>query len=899
MRSSSDSPIRLLWNLLYVPAYALLAASPVILSTLAAIITSYSLITIIHSLTRAGPLWAIAFITQPLEWLARKMRHYAMITIAIWLVLASFLLTVPALFLYCIVGIVAALPLGLVASATAWLCRVEEAREWKSLLMLVTGIGHLFTRRISNAGRYASEAIRYPLQSLVGYLRLQRRREIISKYTWALVNSRAADFVAERVVDVVLLLYSVSHSLNSIIMLVARGGVVAQESSSQQMYTEWMILFILLLLQMPLWFLGPLLGPIVGAYIQIKKNELVKSMMFNSIIYNSLPLIRPAEKDIPDRRSVLVRLLKLLPGDEAQPIRCSLGVVDLASPDMEAYEALSYVWGPPDSSASIVVNNQPFRVSYLLFQALVHLRDKETPRALWIDALCVNQNDLAERSSQVLYMHQIYSGVARVIVWLGGEEPCGLKHTLSSINLRENDELTTTVHFGITRVISNLLSRPWWTRVWIVQEFILARSVQIQCGSCTLSWDQFCVLVDGSVMRSFFPKHGIYLGEYQALRRAREFRISTTLDLIVQNQGDSRFGEAMDSQSRHVTDLLSLIYNFRSRQATEPRDKVFAFLGLAEDNQEVTLLNPDYERQISFLSIDLARNHIHHSRALSVVALAECTRRSLEKPDGSSKNSGDYIPTWCPSFMSSDVYYGLTWQPFWTGLVTAESRFSATSHLPILSTSAVSSSSLVEMGMNRFDEGFYNLTIHVLSNFKAKISDDCRLEGVDELMAQTKTNITWDSVVPKWRSLTQKAAPKRAALEKESGSPGDDILTEELFHLTLTAGRFSAAPLANDPREEEYLQTRRGVCSNRRFFVTYDGRFGIGPDNLKAGDEVHVVMGMQVPVILRKASDEWGAEHAGWIYVGQAYVHDRMVYRGDLQDDIESGRMELEEMVLI
>jgi hypothetical protein len=888
--------VRLLWNLLYIPAYALLAASPVILSTLAAIITSYSLITITHSLTRASPLWAITFITRSLEWLTRKMRHYALVTLAIWLVLASFLVTMPALLLYCTVGIVAALPLGLVASATAWLCRAEEAREWKSLVMLVAGIGHLFTRRISNVWKDAIEAIEYSLQSLAGYLRLQRRREIISKYTWALVNSHAADFVAERVVDVGSLLYLVSRSLNSIIILVARGGVVAQESSSQQMYTEWMTLVIILLLQMPLWFLGPLLGPFVGAYIQIKNTEIFKSTISNSNIYNSLPLIKPVEKEIPDRRSVVVRLLKLLPGDEGHPVICSLGVVDLVSPDMEVYEALSYVWGPPDSSATILVNDQPFRVSYLLFQALIHLRDKKTSRALWIDALCVNQSDLAERSSQVLYMHQIYSNAASVVVWLGRHEPWGLNYTLSSIESRGHDEITTPVHFGITRIISNLLSRPWWTRVWIVQEFILARTVQIQCGSCTLSWDQFCVLVDGSVTRSFFPKHGAYLGEYQALRRAREFRTSRTSDLIVQTQRDSRLGEATDNQSRHATDLLSLIYNFRSRQATDLRDKVFAFLGLAEDNPEITLLDPDYERQISFLSIDLARNHIHHSRTLSVVSLAECTRRSLEKPNGSSKNSGDYIPTWCPSFMSSDVYYGLTWQPFWTGLSTAESSFSATSHLPILSTSAVPSSPLVEIGMKRFDEGFYDLTIHVLSNFKDRISDDCRLEGVDELMAQTKTNITWDSVVPKWRSLAQEAALKMAALGKE---PGDDILTDEIFHLTLTAGRFSAAPLANDLREEEYLQTRCRVCSNRRFFVTHDGRFGIGPDYLKAGDEVHVVIGMQVPVILRKASDEWGAEYKGWIYVGQAYFHDRMVYRGDLQDDIECGQVELEEMVLI
>ncbi|KAM3071625.1 hypothetical protein ACMFMG_009498 [Clarireedia jacksonii] len=850
-------------------------------------------------LTRAGPLWAIAFITRPLEWLARKMRDYAMIIIAIWLVLAGFLLTMPALLLYSIVGLVAALPLGAVASATAWLCRAEEAREWKSLLMLVVGIGHLSARRISNACRYAVGAIGYPLQYLSGYLSLRRPWSIISKYTWPLINSRAADFVAERAVDVASLVYSVSNFLSRIIILVACGGVVAQESSLQQSYTEFMILVILLLLQMPLWFLGPVLGPFVGAYIQIKNNEIIKSMMSNSIIYNSLSLIRPVEEDIPKRRSILVRLLTLFPGDRTQPIKCSLSVVDLIGPDMEDYDALSYVWGPPDTSASIVINDQPFSVSYLLYQALVHLRDEKTPRVLWIDALCVNQNDLAERSSQVLFMHQIYSDAARVVVWLGGEEPWGLKQSISSIGSRGRDGDKPNVHFGITRVVSNLLSRPWWTRVWIVQEFILARNVQIQCGTRTMSWEQFCVLVNGSVNRSFFPKHLVFYDEFQSLRRARELRTSSVSNAKVNKTRDSKSGDPTDNQLHHATDLLSLIYNFRSRRATEPRDKVFAFLGLAEDNHGFTLLKPDYSRQISSLCIDLARQHIHHSHTLSVVALAECTRKTPQTPQSSTGNSGDYIPSWCPSFMSDDVYHRLQWRPLWTGLPTEESKFSATSYLSIHFMSSASSSPMSEASIVNAGEKFNNLNIQVLSNFKSTISDDCRLEGVDELVAQTKTNITWESVVPRWRILARKTVHTRMGLEDESGFEGDEVPVEELFHLTLTAGRFSAAPSGNDPREEEYLQTRRGICSNRRFFATRDGRIGIGPDDLKAGDEVHLALGMQVPMILRKAIDEREGEFLGWIYIGQAYIHDRMVYRGDLKNDIDSGKVGLEERNLI
>jgi hypothetical protein len=909
MAPADDAPhgTVLFWTLFFAVVLAFLVASPVILSTLVVIIASYSIILITHSLTRTGRLSPIASTIRPLEWLARQLRHCAVYLVGFWALFALYLLIWPGIVVAAVCAgrayaIRDALPLNTMASVTARFFRAEEACEWKSLSMLMAGIGHLSARQISNAGRYTVEGIGHPLQGFVGCPAMRRFRAMISKYAWAVANSHVADFVAERAVDVPSFTHSLYDFLSSIIMLIARGGVFTQQTSLQESYDETSMMGLAIVLELVLGFLWVLLFPfisLVEAQTQIKKDEVVKLMMFNSIIYNSLPLTTPVGKDIPKRGSVLVRLLTLLPGDRGHPIRCSLGVAELASPDMDDYEALSYVWGLPDANASIVVNDRPFRVSGSLFQALVHLRDKKSPRALWIDALCVNQNDLAERSSQVLCMHQIFSGAARVVVWLGEKEPWGLKHSISSIESRENDEFKLNVHFGITSVMSNLLKRPWWTRVWIVQEFLLARSVQIQCGTRRLSWDQFCVLVDGSGTRSFFQNNRVYYHEYQSLRRARELRSLRTSNSIVNKTRDLRSGDPRNNHLGRATDLLSLIYNFRSQRATEPRDKVFAFLGLAEDNREFRLFKPDYGRHISYLSIDLARQHIHHSRTLSVLSLAECTRKSPQPSESGSRKSDDYIPTWCPSFMSNDVYDGLQWRPFWTGLPAEESKFSATSHMSIPLSSTISSSPLVEFTTDQFNEQSYNLKIQVLSSFKSTISDDCRLEGVDELVAQTKTKFTWDSVVPIWRGLSQKVARMKTRSTKQLGSQGDDISAEELFHLTLTAGKFTAVPSANDPREEEYLETRRGVCSNRRFFATRDGRIGIGPDDLRVGDEVHVALGMQVPVILRKASDEWEDKYAGWIYIGQAYVHDRMVCRGDLKDDIESGRVGLEEMVLI
>lgn len=253
--------------------------------------------------------------------------------------------------------------------------------------------------------------------------------------------------------------------------------------------------------------------------------------------------------------------------------------------------------------------------------------------------------------------------------------------------------------------------------------------------------------------------------------------------------------------------------------------------------------------------------------------------------------------------MSDDVYAGLRWRPFWTGLPTETTTFSAASQLPILVPLKNSVPPLVDWDVEPSLDQAHNLTIQVLTGLKCAISEDGRLKGVDELVAQTKVQLAWDSVLPTWRRLAQGAVCRKTVLTAKLDSQEDELFPEEVFHFTTTGGKFSAIPSAKHLRDE-YFKTRRNVCFDRRFFTTSDGRFGIGPKKLKAGDEVHIALGMQVPIILRKAKDEWGTDesralYAGWLYIGQAYIHDLMLYKGDLLDDIETGRVELEQIVLV
>ena len=82
------------------------------------------------------------------------------------------------------------------------------------------------------------------------------------------------------------------------------------------------------------------------------------------------------------------------------------------------YEALSYTWGSPEQTVEIHCGPNQVHVAQNCYDALVHLRDPEILRKLWIYAICIDQNSLDERNHQVKLMDQVYSNAKRVLVWL-------------------------------------------------------------------------------------------------------------------------------------------------------------------------------------------------------------------------------------------------------------------------------------------------------------------------------------------------------------------------------------------------------------------------------------------------------------------------------------------------
>lgn len=164
-----------------------------------------------------------------------------------------------------------------------------------------------------------------------------------------------------------------------------------------------------------------------------------------------------------------MRLLRLLPHlDEHSGIKCHLFTCTLLdSGSTHPYEALSYVWGPENNQQSISIDNCELPVRANLHAALSHLRDRFMERIIWIDAMCINQEDNDEKGQQVQSMAKIYAKASRVIVWLG--EAAGDSDQVLEAIRKAAEEQNTNSAIDKTnqQSILTLLERPWFQRIWV------------------------------------------------------------------------------------------------------------------------------------------------------------------------------------------------------------------------------------------------------------------------------------------------------------------------------------------------------------------------------------------------------------------------------------------------
>jgi ankyrin repeat protein len=290
------------------------------------------------------------------------------------------------------------------------------------------------------------------------------------------------------------------------------------------------------------------------------------------------------------------RLLQLCFGKEG-PIECYL--FDARLDSIIEYDALSYTWGSSIQPYEICVNNSTMPVTANLSQALRDLRYPDRDRLLWVDAICINQEDLKERGHQVEHMASIYKRAEQVIVWLGRPtlatdlvfrymcqlEKLTIEHAYHDWKVTDQrwqdlwsavkplvDDDSTNWLLQQRHAFESILSRPWFQRVWIIQEVANARSARIMCGTATVSAAVFAVT---PLLLDVQP----------------DPHCQAILNIM---PGPSRkYSWWTQDRTLHM-----LLLKFRWSKASDPRDAIYALLGISSDAYSTKYLVPNYELSV-------------------------------------------------------------------------------------------------------------------------------------------------------------------------------------------------------------------------------------------------------------------------------------------------------------
>lgn len=191
-----------------------------------------------------------------------------------------------------------------------------------------------------------------------------------------------------------------------------------------------------------------------------------------------------------------IRLLILQPGSFEQEIHCSLIRTTISHCDRDIvnhYIAISYVWGDPNEKRRVYVDGNPVLIGANLEAALRDIRDEVGTLRIWADALCVDQLNLEERSSQVGLMGKIYSTAQHTVIHLSHDD--GQK-ILEAIPGNTTGNTTPWVHEELLAAAENtLMKTSWFRRVWILQELVLSKNPWLQCGTVRAKWSELCKIL--------------------------------------------------------------------------------------------------------------------------------------------------------------------------------------------------------------------------------------------------------------------------------------------------------------------------------------------------------------------------------------------------------------------
>ena len=375
-----------------------------------------------------------------------------------------------------------------------------------------------------------------------------------------------------------------------------------------------------------------------------------------------------------------IRVLHIEAGTFEEPLNISLstvdlllegGVIDPMTRKHCTYEAVSHSWSDDPIGGILPCNSKSVNLRESQHMMLKHLRNKTERRCVWLDTICINQDDIAERAAQVGKMFTIFKHAKHLLIWLGLPKPrtssvfkaltkmkaTGLLHFLRASEFSRYwppaqtsfvPNMCSGCHTEFALGIEEFSAFPWFRRTWVRQEVFASEAATILCGPLEYPWSDFgsyiCVVANGLITSSNSACVVLLAKQIQLLNicngkvHLNDEDIKTgSLSFVYQ-----LFDQQVTLNPSDDADLFRVLANSASFKSSDPRDIIYGVLGmsnaqLSDSREGRPSLKIDYSLTAAQVFCQATEYFIRREKCFDAMFLAQFYRDLLGK-----------TASWCP-----------------------------------------------------------------------------------------------------------------------------------------------------------------------------------------------------------------------------------------------------------
>ncbi|MCJ1258316.1 hypothetical protein MMC24_006148 [Lignoscripta atroalba] len=619
---------------------------------------------------------------------------------------------------------------------------------------------------------------------------------------------------------------------------------------------------------------------------------------------------------------------------EDAPIKCELYVASRI--DKPYYKALSYTWD--GDLVPIKVNGAEVLVTSNLRTALEYIRDRDVDETLWIDAICINQGDNTENGDQVAHMREIYENAETTIVWLGpagddsdlviaeftriGEHlskhgitnrfiqmahlASGETELFQSMERSIQEDLSDLFEkwlndfaraVSIRTACAKLLSRKYWHRVWILQEFVMSSKIRILSGKASIPFLYFhgCLMfmplatgyLEPRIRKRLMQQIETSVNEVdQSLYAHFVTFINTTIDenahAIVgmrSNHQNNQIGSRQGIES--LMRLLLRVHGTGSAEATLGRDRIFALLGMASDAEALGIV-PDYDMsQPDSVIFAQATRAMITSGHIDLLCFSQGSATTGDPPE----TAKDRVPSWVPDWRVKML------RPY--GQLPWDTPFSAFGRLGFRNTSSLKILTSVQLNISGCRVDVLEDVIQSVATIMETAKPGWKPSGRE---LPKGDSLLWGEYLSKTKDLCARSNAKHIevgvdiysnASDREAAHIRFPIADQEEYsdiafiRRATEASNLGYHQLIDDiichaqmkapgssTEEKRSYYNRLMAQTSRRPFLSSKGFVGLAPDHAEKGDIIVIFSGGKFPYLLRE-----NGNNGTYTFIGEAFVH--------------------------